>query len=530
MGDRSLWYGAEAADVARFAAGLGLPFFDEGADLAPMLSEPLRRRGPVPSAGDVGFDSLVERLQTVAAAVPPGSGWVDSAAGAVLAAWRAAAPDAAVVACGDPRRRGERLPAGAAHLRVVDVRRDPLAAARTLADHGVVPPVPVGVHGLAVAVTAAARLDDGRAVARSAAPESADDGAWRLASQLRPMGPPSGAGAAVTVVIPCRDDGSYLVEAVASVLAAGPGHPALIVVDDESTDPTTLLVLDALHGAGHPVLRSEGGLGAARNAGFAAATTPFVLPLDADDLLRPRHLELLDHFDDGVDVVHTDAEWFGRRRGRRVVPAVDKAAMVASNHVPVTALIRRHAWEAVGGYSTDLSRYHDWDFWLSLLDRGSGFVHVDDIGFDVRERADSLSDRSSKDVAQLEAAFAAVHARHPALVAEHLHSIAATLMRTVIELGMQVRDRDSAVDHLQRDIRIAEVLLEDLRRDLEDTAVELADARRAARNADELRRHVERLREALQASGSPDAAGTGDAPTRWRPAGRIARVARRLLG
>ena len=53
----------------------------------------------------------------------------------------------------------------------------------------------------------------------------------------------------MAVVIPCFDDGATIGEAVASVTAQEPCE--LVVVDDGSTDPHTLRVLDELAEAGH---------------------------------------------------------------------------------------------------------------------------------------------------------------------------------------------------------------------------------------------------------------------------------------
>ena len=50
----------------------------------------------------------------------------------------------------------------------------------------------------------------------------------------------------VTVIVTNYNYGAFLEEAVASVLGAGGGPPQVIVVDDGSTDPYTLEVLDRL--------------------------------------------------------------------------------------------------------------------------------------------------------------------------------------------------------------------------------------------------------------------------------------------
>ena len=95
----------------------------------------------------------------------------------------------------------------------------------------------------------------------------------------------------VTVIVTNYNYGAFLEEAVHSVLAQEGGPPQVIVVDDGSTDPDTLEVLDRLPDGVRVIRGDNAGVAAARNAGLAAADTPFLMILDADDRLRPRALE-----------------------------------------------------------------------------------------------------------------------------------------------------------------------------------------------------------------------------------------------
>jgi mycofactocin system glycosyltransferase len=99
----------------------------------------------------------------------------------------------------------------------------------------------------------------------------------------------------VTVVIPVRDRQAELGRCL-----AGLGHmPRVIVVDDCSADPAA--IARAVAGSGARVLRRavNGGPGAARNTGLAAADTPLVAFLDSDCVPGPGWLDaLLPHFAD----------------------------------------------------------------------------------------------------------------------------------------------------------------------------------------------------------------------------------------
>ena len=99
----------------------------------------------------------------------------------------------------------------------------------------------------------------------------------------------------VTVVIPVRDRQAELARCLAGLVQM----PRVIVVDDASRDPAGVARVAADAGARvlHRVV--NGGPGAARNCGLAAADTPLVAFLDSDCVPGPGWLDaLLPHFAD----------------------------------------------------------------------------------------------------------------------------------------------------------------------------------------------------------------------------------------
>jgi mycofactocin glycosyltransferase len=99
----------------------------------------------------------------------------------------------------------------------------------------------------------------------------------------------------VTVVIPVRDRHAEL----ARCLAGLRDLPHVVVVDDASADPLAIKRIAAGHGAAVIRRPVNGGPGAARNSGLAAAETDLVAFLDSDCVPRPGWLEkLLPHFAD----------------------------------------------------------------------------------------------------------------------------------------------------------------------------------------------------------------------------------------
>ena len=103
----------------------------------------------------------------------------------------------------------------------------------------------------------------------------------------------------VTVVIPVRDRHAELARCLCGLVSQDNSKTRVIVVDDASADPGAIAAIAAAHGARVIHRRVNGGPGAARNTGLAAASTELVAFLDSDCVPAPGWLDrLLPHFGD----------------------------------------------------------------------------------------------------------------------------------------------------------------------------------------------------------------------------------------
>jgi GT2 family glycosyltransferase len=173
----------------------------------------------------------------------------------------------------------------------------------------------------------------------------------------------------VSVVVPCHDMATTLAETLQSVAAQElDGEVEVIVVDDGSTDGSGELAASL----GATVLRQppSGHPAHARNTGFAAAAAPYVLPLDADDLLEPGFLATavaaLDA-DPAAGFAYGDVREFGAGQADElhVTGEYDFVELTHRNRHGSASLVRHEAWQAVGGYDAGVG-YEDWDLWLGL--------------------------------------------------------------------------------------------------------------------------------------------------------------------
>jgi peptidoglycan/xylan/chitin deacetylase (PgdA/CDA1 family)/glycosyltransferase involved in cell wall biosynthesis len=238
----------------------------------------------------------------------------------------------------------------------------------------------------------------------------------RLVSSEAGGAPP----ARVAAVVPCFNDGAYVRGALNSIREGEPVEA--VVVDDASTDPATLEVLDGLRAGGVHVVRHERnrGLSEARNTGVRATRAPYVYTLDADDLVPAGVLSLMaDRLDARPDLAATfgdTAEFGARVRKRSAPPRLDPFRVAFHNDYPSSALFRREALEAIGGWA-DLDGqvgYEDWSLWMTLAERGAEAAHVGPgiVHNHYRVAGDRMLSGAAKHHRSL---YAALRRRHPRL-------------------------------------------------------------------------------------------------------------------
>lgn len=144
-------------------------------------------------------------------------------------------------------------------------------------------------------------------------------------------------------------------------------------IDENPTVPTVLLGADA-----------NRGLPAARNLGFAHARADQVMVMDADNLVYPSALRRLSDAlaaDPDAWFAYSTLEEFGTATGVRSAMGWHVPWLCEGNYIDAQAMVRRSAWERLGGYRTDERMYgwEDWDFWLRVAVSGGHGIHVPQI-------------------------------------------------------------------------------------------------------------------------------------------------------
>jgi glycosyltransferase involved in cell wall biosynthesis len=140
------------------------------------------------------------------------------------------------------------------------------------------------------------------------------------------------------------------------------------------------------------------GLPAARNHAIGLVETPYIVCLDADDVLSPEHVRL------GVAALQLDAgdvaapqfECFDGAQHVVEPSQLQLPGLLLENSIAVASVFRRSAWEAVGGYCTTMSGVQDWELWIAIAASGRRITKVAATTFRYRVRAGSMYSRTKQ--------------------------------------------------------------------------------------------------------------------------------------
>lgn len=170
----------------------------------------------------------------------------------------------------------------------------------------------------------------------------------------------------VSVIIPCKNHGQFLIRAVTSALDAD----EVIIINDHSEDETPRIAADLV--ARYPevsYLENDGaGVVAARNTGIQAASSELIIPLDADDYLIVGGLLARAWKPDAW--VYSDyylAESGTIERKQAPPPGV----LRHKNVTHATICFAKSDWRRVGGYDPAFDLCcEDWAFTIALTEAG----------------------------------------------------------------------------------------------------------------------------------------------------------------
>lgn len=180
----------------------------------------------------------------------------------------------------------------------------------------------------------------------------------------------------ISIVIPCFNQAEYLADAIESALEQT--LPCeIIVVNDGSTDKSLEIAQR------YPIKvinQVNKGLPTARNVGIMNMTGDYLLPLDADDILKENAVEVILSVIEatGADIIAPSFKTFGLQNEQVILPSHPTLEdFKTANRIGYFSAIKKEALLEVGGYSPKmLWGYEDFHLWFDLLKRGKKLVTI----------------------------------------------------------------------------------------------------------------------------------------------------------
>lgn len=186
----------------------------------------------------------------------------------------------------------------------------------------------------------------------------------------------------IACIIPIHGRVFLLDDCIRSIVSQSTRPQEIVVVSDHNTDDDFLAISNIVAVfPGVQLIKNMGtrGASAARNAGVAATSAPYIICTDADVVFVPRAFELmLQALEKNTDTAFAYGDFIVDKKIMRGKEFSEKN-LRRENFISTMSLVRRSAFP---GYDETLRRFQDWDLWLTIAARGGRGVYIPEVLFE----------------------------------------------------------------------------------------------------------------------------------------------------
>jgi glycosyltransferase involved in cell wall biosynthesis len=239
----------------------------------------------------------------------------------------------------------------------------------------------------------------------------------------------------VSIIVPCYNQAHFLKDSLKSVLEQSYEYWECIIVNDGSPDNTELKALEwcAMDKRFSYLIKENGGLPSARNAGIAIAKADYIVCLDADDILHPNYLKQLLPvlvLNPLLGVVSCYRYFFVENKSNIINKYIASGSnykdLMFENKLMPSSMYRKKCWIEVGGYDETMKKgFEDWEFWLNVTKRSWTFQFVEEFLFYYRKSKNSMLVDTINNHAEANMEY--IFRKHKELYTEHFDNTAEVL-------------------------------------------------------------------------------------------------------
>lgn len=226
----------------------------------------------------------------------------------------------------------------------------------------------------------------------------------------------------ISIIIPAYDQAEYLEDCLESCYSQTTQAHEIIVVNDGSHDNTQEIaeryMFKEFPGIESPVRvvnQVNKGLPSARNTGIMNATGDYILPLDADDMLKEHALARFTQeiIKTNADILAPSFQEFGKSDRQVILDHFTMDDLKTANRLGYFSCIRRATLLECGGYNPKMKwGWEDYDLWFELFKRNKSAGIIKDILVMYRVKEKSMIYEAN---AHSEELYAQIKKNHPSL-------------------------------------------------------------------------------------------------------------------
>lgn len=199
----------------------------------------------------------------------------------------------------------------------------------------------------------------------------------------------------VSIIVPVYNQGLYLQETLESILNQTYKNYECIIINDGSSDNTQDIAISFCNRDNRFLYMSQENKGVvnARNTAIKKSKGIYILPVDGDDKIASDFIELAVYEienNKNAKIITAETVLFGEKEGKSQLFEHSLSTILAFNTLPCTCLFRRIDYDSVGGYKEYMKDgLEDWDFWISMLEKGGDVIKINKTGLYYRIREQS---------------------------------------------------------------------------------------------------------------------------------------------